>query len=337
MKFIDEVVIDVAAGHGGRGCVSFRREKYIPKGGPDGGDGGDGGNVIIRTSRRLRTLYQFRFKRSFSAENGGHGQGKGKTGKKGQDLILEVPPGTLIKDNNTGEIVFDCLNPGETFVLARGGQGGRGNRRFATSTNRAPRHAQRGMPGDTRTLKLDLKLLADIGIIGFPNAGKSTLITRISAARPKIADYPFTTLNPVLGVVSPDKGEPFVVADIPGLIEGAHQGAGLGIRFLRHVERTRVLLHLIDATAIEPGDPLKSYNAINRELAGFDQKLTEKKQIVVLNKADLTGARSLADKFISAAPGVAVFLISAVTGEGVNTLVNALNEIVNSGKNANGS
>ncbi len=337
MKFIDEVVIDVAAGHGGRGCVSFRREKYIPKGGPDGGDGGDGGNVVIRTSHRLRTLYKFRFKRNFKADNGGHGQGSQKTGKKGQDLIIEVPPGTIVRDDETGEMLYDCLKPGETFIIARGGQGGRGNRRFATSTNRAPRHAQPGQPGEVHTLKLDLKLLADIGIIGLPNAGKSTLISRISGARPKIADYPFTTLDPVLGVVTPGRGEPFVVADIPGLIEGAHQGAGLGIRFLRHVERTRLLLHLVDASAIDPQDPLASYEAINRELAGFSPELAAKQQVVVLNKTDLAGAGQGAKQFIDLRPDVAVFLISAATGEGIDSLLKALNEIVNSGKESNGN
>lgn len=337
MKFIDEVVIDVAAGHGGRGCVSFRREKYIPKGGPDGGDGGHGGNVSILTSHRLRTLHQFRFKRQFQAANGGHGQGSQKTGKNGQDLVIEVPPGTVIRDRQTDEIIHDCVTPGETFVVAKGGQGGRGNRRFATSTNRAPRHAQPGEPGETRTLKLDLKLLADIGIIGFPNAGKSTLISRISSARPKVADYPFTTINPVLGVVTPENGEPFVVADIPGLIQGAHQGAGLGTRFLRHVERTRVLLHMVDASEIDADDPLSGYTAINSELAGFNPELAEKNQVVVLNKMDLPDSQTRADAFIRAAGNLPVIKISAATGKGIAQLVNKLNEIVNSGKHTNGN
>ncbi|MFW6283961.1 MAG: GTPase ObgE [Desulfosalsimonas sp.] len=337
MKFIDEVVIDVAAGHGGRGCVSFRREKYIPKGGPDGGDGGHGGNVLIRTSHRLRTLHRFRFKRQFQAAGGGHGQGSQKTGKNGQDLVIEVPPGTVIRDRQTDEIIHDCITSGETFVVAKGGRGGRGNRRFATSTNRAPRHAQPGEPGETRSLKLDLKLLADIGIIGYPNAGKSTLISRISSARPKVADYPFTTINPVLGVVTPDNGEPFVVADIPGLIQGAHQGAGLGTRFLRHIERTRVLLHLVDASEIDADDPLSGYWAINSELAGFNPELAEKSQVVVLNKMDLPDSQTRAQAFTRAAGNLPVIQISAATGKGVSQLVNRLNEIVNSGKHFNGN
>lgn len=337
MKFIDEVVISVAAGHGGRGCVSFRREKFIPRGGPDGGDGGRGGNVVIRTSERLRTLHRFRFKRHFKAADGGHGQGKQKTGKSGPDLVIDVPPGTVIRDEQTGEIVYDCVTPGETVVVARGGRGGRGNRHFVSSTHRAPRHAQPGEAGEARTLKLDLKLLADAGIIGLPNAGKSTLISRISSARPKIADYPFTTLNPVLGVVVPDSGEPFVVADIPGLIRGAHEGAGLGTRFLRHVERTRLLVHLVDASAIDPDDPLAAYQTINEELAGFSRQLLDKPQVIALNKMDLAGAAERAERFIRASGTGPVFMISAATGQGVGPLVAKLNERVNSGKDGDGS
>ncbi len=337
MKFIDEVSIDVAAGHGGAGCVSFRREKYIPRGGPDGGDGGNGGDVVIRTSERLRTLHRFKYKRSFKAADGGPGQGRQKTGKSGTDLVIEVPPGTVIRDAHTGGIVHDCLNPGETLVVARGGQGGRGNRRFATSTNRAPRHAQPGEPGETRIFKLDLKLLADIGIIGFPNAGKSTLISRISSARPKIADYPFTTINPVLGVVAPESGEPFVVADIPGLIQGAHQGAGLGVRFLRHVERTRLLLHMVDAREMDPENPLAAYEAINAELAGFSPELLEKPQIVALNKIDLPEAAENAALFQSAAGSLPVYPISAATGRGIKELMDRLNEMVNTRKQVHGN
>lgn len=337
MKFIDEVVIDVTAGHGGRGCVSFRREKYVPKGGPDGGDGGRGGDIVIRVSERLRTLHRFRYKRSFNAADGGHGQGQQKTGKNGAGLVIEVPPGTIVRDAGTGKIVYDCITPGQTVVAARGGQGGRGNRRFATSTNRAPRHAQTGQPGETRTLKLDLKLLADVGIVGFPNAGKSTLISRISSARPKIADYPFTTISPVLGVVAPPRGEPFVVADIPGLIEGAHQGAGLGTRFLRHVERTRLLLHLVDASAIDPENPFAACEAINKELAGFSRDLLEKPQILVLNKMDVPEAKAGAQRFEQAADSISVYRISAATGQGVGRLVDALNEMVNTRKEADGS
>lgn len=337
MKFIDEVSIDVAAGHGGRGCVSFRREKYVPRGGPDGGDGGKGGDIVVRTSERVRTLYKFRYKRSFKAADGGDGQGKQKTGKSGEDLVIEVPPGTLITDAHTGETVHDCTTPGETFILARGGQGGRGNMRFKTSTNRAPRHAQPGMPGETRSLRLDLKLLADVGIVGFPNAGKSTLISRISSARPKIADYPFTTLNPVLGVVAPKNAEPFVVADIPGLMEGAHKGAGLGIRFLRHVERTSILLHMVDASAVDPENPLAAYEAINRELAGFSPELVKKPQVIALNKTDLPEAAEGARMFAMAAGDLPVYPISAVTGMGVDRLLNVLNEMVSTGKKADGS
>ncbi|MFP3998723.1 MAG: GTPase ObgE [Desulfobacterales bacterium] len=337
MRFIDEVSIAVAAGHGGRGCVSFRREKYVPRGGPDGGDGGKGGDVIIRTSERLRTLHRFRYKRDFKAPSGGHGQGKQKTGKSGTNLVIEVPPGTLITDALTGETIYDCTIPGETVVVAHGGQGGRGNRRFLTSTNRAPRHAQPGQPGETRSLKLDLKLLADIGIVGFPNAGKSTLISRISSARPKIADYPFTTINPVLGVVEPRYGEPFVVADIPGLIQGASQGAGLGIRFLRHVERTGILLHMVDASAIDPENPLAAYEAVNRELAGFSPKLLEKTRIIALNKTDLPEARDGAKRFVQAAGDLQVYEISAATGQGIGRLVDALNQLVNTGNKVHGS
>lgn len=329
MKFIDEASIVVKAGDGGRGCVSFRREKFIPKGGPDGGDGGKGGDVIIHTTSRRRTLYQFRYNKIFKAKNGGYGQGARKSGKKGDDLIIEVPPGTLILDADTGDLIKDCVNDNETFVVARGGLGGQGNQRFSTSTNRTPRYAQPGLPGEAFNLKLDLKLLADVGIIGFPNAGKSTLISRISSARPKVADYPFTTLSPNLGVVSPPWGEPFVVADIPGLIEGAHKGAGLGIKFLRHIERNRILLHLVDLTAIDPEDPLKTYHAINTELAGFSAALAEKKQIVVLNKTDMPEAEPAAAAFIAALGPEPVYKISAITGSGVKELVSALNNIIN--------
>lgn len=337
MKFIDEVSIDVAAGHGGSGCVSFRREKYVPRGGPDGGDGGKGGDIVVRTSERERTLYKFRYKRSFKAADGGGGQGKQKTGKNGPDLVIEVPPGTVITDTNTGQTVHDCTSPGETIVVARGGQGGRGNMRFKTSTNRAPRHAQPGLPGEVRSLKLDLKLLADVGIVGFPNAGKSTLISRISSARPKIADYPFTTISPVLGVVAAQNAEPFVVADIPGLMEGAHRGAGLGIRFLRHVERTSILVHMVDASAIDPENPLAAYEAINTELAGFSPELVKKPQVIALNKTDLPQAAEGASRFAEAAGDLPVYRISAATGSGLDGLLNILTEMVSTGKQADGS
>jgi GTP-binding protein len=329
LKFIDEVTIFVKAGDGGRGCVSFRREKFIPKGGPDGGDGGKGGDVIVLTTSRRRTLHQFRYNKIFKVKNGGYGQGNNRAGKKSENLIIEVPPGTVIVNADTGETIKDCVNDGETFILAKGGIGGQGNARFATSTHRAPRFAQPGMPGEAFNLHLDLKLLADVGIIGFPNAGKSTLISRISSARPKVADYPFTTLTPNLGVVTPEWGEPFVVADTPGLIEGAHEGSGLGIKFLRHIERNRILLHLIDCSDIDPDDPLKAYRAINHELAGFSPALAEKKQIVVLNKMDMPDTETRAAAFIEAVGQKPVYLISSVTGKGVAALVKELNKIIN--------
>jgi len=329
VKFIDEASISVTAGDGGRGCVSFRREKFIPKGGPDGGDGGKGGDVIVHTTSRRRTLYQFRYKKIFKAKNGIYGQGRQKTGKNSDDLIIEVPPGTLIVNADTGETIKDCVADGEIFVIAKGGLGGKGNSRFKTSTNRAPRYAQPGLPGESFNLKLDLKLLADVGIIGFPNAGKSTLISRISSARPKVADYPFTTLTPNLGVVSTDWGEPFVVADTPGLIEGAHEGTGLGIKFLRHIERNRILLHLIDCTTIDPDDPLHSFSAINHELAGFSQKLAQKHQIVVLNKMDMPGTEKTAASFKAAMENKPVYEISAITGNGIDILLKDLTKIIN--------
>ena len=320
MKFIDEAIITVQSGDGGRGCVSFRREKFIPRGGPDGGDGGKGGDVAFITTSRKRTLYQFRFQKQFKAKNGAHGQGKQKTGKTGQDLVIELPPGTLITDTETGQIIKDLIEPGERLILAKGGRGGQGNTRFKTSTHRSPRFAQPGEPGETKKVKLELKLLADVGIIGLPNAGKSTLITTVSSARPKIGDYPFTTITPSLGVVETDRGEPFVVADIPGLVKGAHKGTGLGIRFLRHIERTRILVHLVDVSAIDSDDPLHDYNTINKELAKYNQKLAEKPQIVVLNKIDLPDTRKAAKTFQSAAKGKKVTLISALTGKGVDDL-----------------
>lgn len=324
MKFIDEARILVKAGDGGRGCVSFRREKYIPKGGPDGGDGGRGGDVVIRATSRKRTLSQFQFKRNFAAKNGGHGQGRQRAGRNGADLIIEVPPGTIIRNSQDNEIIKDLVSDGEFFVVAKGGIGGKGNKHFTTATKRAPRFAQPGMPGESLDLLIDLKLLADVGIVGFPNAGKSTLISRISSARPKIDSYPFTTISPVLGMVYPSRGEPFVVADIPGLIKGAHLGVGLGVRFLRHIERTRVLLHLIDASQIDPADPLYLFHAIGQELAGYNPALAEKPQIVVLNKMDLAEGAKGAEAFISAFGDRPLHRISAQTGSGVEALLTVL-------------
>ena len=321
MKFIDEAIITVQSGNGGRGCVSFRRERSVPRGGPDGGDGGKGGDVVLRTTSRKRTLQQFQYKRDFKAENGVQGQGKQKTGRGGDDLVIELPPGTVVSDADSGRIIKDFTKPGETFRAAVGGRGGQGNTRFKTSTHRAPRFAQPGEPGESKTLKLELKLLADVGIIGLPNAGKSTLISAVSSAHPKIADYPFTTLAPTLGVVQSDWEEPFVVADIPGLIEGAHKGAGLGIQFLRHIERTRVLVHLIDASAIDPDDPLFAHRTVNKELDAYDERLLEKPQIVVLNKLDVPGTDEAARIFQTAALEMdRVLLISALTGQGIDDL-----------------
>jgi GTPase len=329
VKFIDEAVITVQSGDGGRGCVSFRREKFIPRGGPDGGDGGKGGNVILKTTSRKRTLYQFRYKKHFKTKNGAHGQGKRKTGKNGRNLVIELPPGTLVTDADTGCVIKDLVKTDETFVIATGGRGGQGNTRFKTSKNRAPRFAQPGEPGETRTLKLELKLLADVGIIGLPNAGKSTLIRAISSARPKIGNYPFTTITPSLGVVQTDWTEPFVVADIPGLIEGAHKGIGLGIKFLRHIERTRILVHLIDIATIDLDNPLQAYHIINQELALYNSKLAQKPQIIVLNKIDLPDIRKAVEIFQSAVKDRKIELISARTGKGVEELKRQMVHVLN--------
>ncbi len=321
MKFVDEAIITVQAGHGGSGCVSFRREKFIPKGGPDGGDGGKGGDVIFRATTRRRTLYQFRFKRQFQAKNGTPGQGSQKTGKNGQDLIIDIPPGSLVSDKETGQVVYDFTTPGESFTVAKGGRGGRGNARFKTSTHRTPRFSQPGEPGEHFTLSIELKLLADVGIIGLPNAGKSTLISKISSAHPKIGNYPFTTLSPELGVVNTDWGEPFVVADIPGLIEGAHQGAGLGIQFLKHIERTRILIHLIDASSIDPEVPTRGYETIQNELQRYKEALASKPQLIVLNKLDLPETRPLADAFHTKLADKKILEISAQDGNGIKALL----------------
>ena len=328
MKFFDEAIITVQSGDGGRGCLSFRREKYVPRGGPDGGDGGKGGDVILSSTLRRRTLYPFQLKRQFKAKNGGHGQGKQKTGKDGQDLVIEIPPGTLVKDADTNEVLKDFAAADESYIVVQGGRGGRGNARFKTSTNRAPRYAQPGEAGQFRRLKLELKLLADVGIIGLPNAGKSTLISKISAATPKIGDYPFTTLIPTLGVVETGWGEPFVVADIPGLIEGAHEGSGLGTQFLRHIERTRILIHLIDAGTIDPEHPLDHFKTVNRELKSFNPQLTQKPQIVVLNKMDLPGTQESADAFVAAFDAEPVILISAIKKKGVKKLISRILELL---------
>jgi GTP-binding protein len=334
VKFIDEVIITVQSGNGGNGCASFRREKFVPRGGPDGGDGGKGGDVIIKSTSHRRTLLPFRFKNQFKAKNGAHGQGKQKTGKHGSDQIVEVPPGTIVKDAGTLQVLTDFTKSGQAFVAAKGGRGGKGNTHFKSATHRAPRFAQPGETGQVLKLKLELKLLADVGIIGLPNAGKSTLISVISSADPKIGDYPFTTLTPNLGVVQTERGEPFVVADIPGLIDGAHHGAGLGTRFLKHIERTRILVHLIDAATIDTAAPLGAYETINQELSLYSQGLEDKPQVLVLNKLDLSGAEKNAKSFEAAVrkkEGQNVICISAVTQMGIKKLLSKLVELLDNG------
>ena len=324
MKFIDEARIGVQSGNGGAGCVSFRREKYIPKGGPDGGDGGRGGDVILKATTKKRTLFHLRFQQLYKAKNGAGGQGRNCAGRGGDDLIIELPPGTLVINADTNELIKDLVDTDEVFVVAKGGRGGQGNARFKSSTNRTPRFAQPGEPGQTLTLKLELKLLADVGIVGLPNAGKSTLIAALSSARPKIADYPFTTLTPNLGVVRSGYREPFVVADIPGLIEGAHTGTGLGIRFLRHVERTRVLLHLVDVADIDPDHPLKDHETVMAELERYSRSLVEKPQLVVLNKMDVAWADDAAALFEEAYGKGPLLRISAAAGTGLEQLTETL-------------
>lgn len=328
--FIDYATIVVSAGNGGDGCVAFRREKFVPRGGPSGGDGGDGGSVILVSSSQLNTLLDFRYKREFKAERGAHGQGSRKHGRNGQDLEIIVPVGTIVRDAESNEILCDLSSPDERFVVARGGQGGRGNARFATPTNQAPRRFDYGRPGQNRELILELKILSDVGLVGYPNAGKSTLISSISAARPKIADYPFTTLKPNLGVVRFSEYRSFVVADIPGLIEGAHQGAGLGDQFLRHIERTRILAHLVDVSGLDPRDPVERLASINRELELFNPRLMDKPQIIVATKID---ALSLPDQLeilrdYCRQNGHRLHEISAVSGAGLRELVLTLGQML---------
>lgn len=322
MYFIDEVRLSVKAGDGGRGCVSFLREKYKPKGGPNGGDGGNGGSVICQVDPQLNTLIDLAHQKHLRAERGEHGRGKDQHGKNGQDLIIRVPPGTLIRDEGTGLLLADLHTLHEEFIVAKGGKGGKGNAHFATSTNRAPRFAQPGLPGEERSLRLELRLLADVGLVGFPNAGKSTLISAVSAARPRIADFPFTTLTPHLGVVRYSGEKSFVMADVPGLIEGAHEGYGLGTRFLRHISRTSVLVHLLDISD-EERDPWHDYQVINHELACFDPLLLNRPQIVVVTKVDLpdTQVRIPVVQAFFADHGIQLFTVSAVTGEGIKNLV----------------
>ncbi|WP_321394099.1 GTPase ObgE [uncultured Desulfuromusa sp.] len=328
MKFVDQVRIEVKAGDGGRGCVSFLREKFVPRGGPDGGDGGDGGSVYFVVDSALSTLLDYRYLHHCKAKNGAPGLGKTKHGKNGEDLELRVPQGTLIYDDDTDELLADLTEIGKQLLFLPGGKGGRGNARFATSTNRAPRHAQPGIAGEVKSLRLELKLLADVGLVGLPNAGKSTLISALSAAKPKIADYPFTTLVPNLGVVPYGGFKTMVIADIPGLIAGASDGQGLGTRFLRHVERTDLFLHLVDTSCMQEGDPVDNFEMINAELKRYDESLTGKPQLVVLTKIDVPEVREktleLTKYFESL--NYMVFAVSAVTGEGLKELVTAVGD-----------
>jgi GTP-binding protein len=326
--FVDEVDIHVAAGDGGRGCLSFRREKFVPRGGPDGGDGGPGGSVFIVSAPRKNTLVDFRFHPEFTAERGRHGQGANKTGATGHDLAIEVPIGTLVFDSADGrlELLADLTQDGQRVLVARGGRGGRGNARFVSSTNRAPRRTEPGEAGETRALRLQLKLIADAGLIGFPNAGKSTLISRISAARPKIGDYPFTTLTPNLGVVTLSDDRTFVVADVPGLIAGAHAGHGLGDRFLRHIERTKVLVHLVDVSGASGRDPVEDFETINEELRLFDPAVAAKPQIVAANKIDALDDATRAERLEQHVRQrrLPFVRVSGVTGEGVGDLLESM-------------
>lgn len=320
MSFVDEAKFYVKGGDGGNGCVSFRREKYVPKGGPNGGDGGDGGDVILVADPRKKSLIDFRYASHFKAEKGQNGSGKDMHGRNGKDKIVHVPLGSVIKDAETGRVLVDLTDPEATYLAARGGGGGLGNSRFATSTNRAPRKATPGKPGQERWLKIELKLLADVGLIGLPNAGKSTLLSRLSAANPKVASYPFTTLQPQLGVLHLEYGESCIIADIPGLIEGAHEGVGLGHKFLRHIERTTALLHVIDASS-DGNSPLQDFRVLEKELAAYNSELPGRTYVIVLNKIDLIDAERLIElENMFRAEGLSVLSLSAKTGNGIDTL-----------------
>ena len=329
MNFVDEARISVKAGDGGPGCVSFRREKYVPRGGPDGGDGGDGADVVLQVDPGRNTLSCFHVNQKFRAEKGRAGRGKKQHGRNGRTLVIPVPPGTLVKDPETGEVIADLTEPGECWTAARGGRGGRGNARFVTSTRQAPRYAQKGLPGEERDLVLELKLIADVGLIGEPNAGKSTLLSRISAARPKIADYPFTTITPVLGVVEMSGLRTMVVADIPGLIEGAHQGVGMGLEFLKHVERTNILLYVLDAS-MGMDETVRSFETVRKEVAGYGASLMEKPQVVALNKIDVADSGVLIElRNYFQGLNLPVYPVSAVTGQGVAGLLEEMYRMIN--------
>ncbi len=326
--FIDEVIISVKAGDGGNGCMAFRREKFVPRGGPSGGDGGRGGDVNMVASTHHNTLLHFRFNPEHNAQRGRHGEGSQRTGRDGTDVELPVPIGTVVYDAETGEQLYDFTHPGECYVVAKGGKGGKGNARYATSTHQAPTEHEDGFPGEAKRLRLELKLLADVGLVGFPNAGKSTLISRLSAAKPKIADYPFTTLEPNLGVVQVGDDHTFVMADIPGLIEGAHEGHGLGDRFLRHVERTHLLIHLVDVSDLTGRDPAHDFDIILNELREFNEELAAKPMLVVATKLDACQDESkiAAVKARAEQHGMPFYGISSVTGEGLDKLKFAIGE-----------
>jgi len=330
LLFIDEVTISVKAGDGGNGCLAFRREKFVPHGGPSGGDGGHGGDVVLVASQHYNTLLHFRFNPEHKAERGRHGEGSERTGRDGATIDVATPVGTVVYDAETGELLHDFTTPGDRFIVARGGRGGKGNARFATSTHQTPTEHEAGKPGEEKRLRLELKLLADVGLVGFPNAGKSTLISRISAARPKIADYPFTTLVPNLGVVSADGDRTFVVADIPGLIEGAHEGHGLGVQFLRHVERTSLLAHLVDVSEATGRDPVHDFEVVMTELASFSEDLAHKPMILVAAKLDAAQdpERVASLERLARDRGLTFFKISSVTGEGIDALKRAMAEHV---------
>jgi GTP-binding protein len=324
--FIDYAKIEVKAGQGGSGCVSFRREKHVPRGGPNGGDGGKGGDILVRADRNMHTLLDFRYKKKYKAKRGMHGMGDGKHGKGAPDLIISLPLGTLVKEAQTGTVICDLVEPQQEFIIARGGRGGRGNARFSTSTNQSPRDWEVGSSGEEKIIELELKLLADIGLVGLPNAGKSTLLSVISAARPKIADYPFTTLKPNLGIVRYKEFKSFVVADIPGLIEGAHEGKGLGYRFLKHIERTHALAFLID---IQDNDPHKTFNVLLTELSSFSKIIIQKPYIIIFTKSDIGKRKQKNKKFQKA---IEVVDISAVTGENIEELKEAFYRLSRVGK-----
>jgi GTP-binding protein len=327
MGFIDEVLITVRSGDGGKGCVSFRREKFIPKGGPDGGDGGRGGNVFFRATERLATLIDFKYRRLFRARNGEPGRGKSQTGKNGKDIRIEVPIGTLLYDEETVQEIADLVHDGQEILVLEGGQGGKGNQHFATSTNRAPRMAQPGIPGEEKRLRLSLKSLADIGLIGLPNAGKSTLLSSLTTAKPKIADYPFTTLTPNLGVMTLTEDKRLTVADIPGLVEGASEGKGLGHRFLKHIERTRLLLHVMDVTYSPAQSLLEDFFVVRKELEDYHVNVAAKDQMVVINKIDLYSVQHRDVREVKEALknlGIESYPVSALTGEGIEDLKIAL-------------